>query len=268
MTYLRRSNVQQKKGRAMTAAAIMGVGLLFVIHLIFPNFYARMFLPMASVAWKSEASVLGIFGRLGSLVSSKYTLLVENQRLQGEIAIRDSGALLLDGLKRENEQLKSLLGRVPSGKDVLGIILSRPPLSFYDTFIIDVGSSDGIAIGDKVYSDGTVLLGDVSEVFGATARVSLFSMPGRIVPVLFGSSTVQAQAVGRGGGNFEARLPVGVDVKEGDAITFPHIRSHIFGIVENISVDSTDSLQTILFKAPVNMHQLQFVEVETESKAR
>jgi len=268
MTYLRRSNVQAKKNRNLSILVIMGVVLLFAVHVAFPNFYAGLISPIASIAWKSESSVLGGFSRLGSLVRSKYALLIENGRLEREIESRDTGALLLESLRRENEELKALLGREHSGKDVLGLVLSRPPLTFYDTLIIDIGSSDGIVAGDKVYAGGTVLLGDVSEVFGATARVSLFSTPGRIVPVVFGSSTVQAQATGRGGGNFEARLPVDIEIRKGDSITFPHIRSHVFGIVEEIIVDSTDSLQTILFKAPVNMHELRFVEVETGSSQR
>lgn len=268
MTYLRRSNVQAKKSRNLALLGAGGVGFLFLVHFVFPSFFGSILSPIASVAWKSESSFFGGIGRMASLVRSKHSLLVENESLQREVAYRDVGALLLDGLKKENEELKELLGRKGSGRDVLGLVLTRPPLSFYDTLIIDVGSTDGIVAGDKVYAEGAVLVGDISEVFGTTARVSLFSTPGRIVPVLFGSSTVQAQATGRGGGNFEARLPVDVEVSEGDSITFPHIRSHVFGIVEKIMVDSTDSLQTVLFKAPINMHELRFVEVETDSSVR
>lgn len=268
MTYLRRSNVQLRRNRAISASAIAGVAFLFAVHYFFPSFYAGLLTPVATVAWKSEASVSNGLGRLGSLVRSKYSLLLENDSLRSEIASRDAGALLLDGLKRENEELKGLLGRARTGRDVVGLILSRPPLSAYDTMIIDVGASEGIMTGDKVYAQGSILIGDVSEVFGSTARVSLFSTPGRVVSVLFGSSNVQAQATGKGGGNFEAHLPAGVSVSNGDAITFPHLRSHIFGVIESVALDSTGSLQTILFKAPVNMHELRFVEVETESKAR
>jgi cell shape-determining protein MreC len=268
MTYLRRSNVQAKKNRATVALVVAGLFGVFLVQYLFPTFYAGLFAPIASIAWKSESSVLGTIGRMGSIVRSKYSLLTENDSLRREIASRDAGAMLLDGLRRENEELKGLLGRARTGRDVVGLVLSRPPVSFYDTLIIDVGSSDGIEVGDKVYAQGAILVGDISETFGSTARVSLFSTPGRAVSVLFGSSTVQAEAIGKGAGNFEAHLPVGVEVSEGDAITFPHLRAHVFGIVESVSVDASDSLQTILFKAPINMHQLRFVEVETESKVR
>ncbi len=268
MTYLRRSNVQAKRSRNFAFAGIGGVAFVFLLHIAFPSLFGSILSPLASLAWKSESSFFGGIGRMASLVRSKHSLLVENESLRMEVASRDSRALLLDGLQRENEELKGLLGRRGSGRDVLALVLARPPLSFYDTLVVDAGSSDGIAVGDKVYAEGTVLVGDISEVFGTTARVSLFSTPGRVLPIVFGSSTVQAQATGRGGGNFEARLPVSLEVKEGDTITLPHIRSHVFGIVEEVMVDSTDSLQTVLFKAPVNMHELRFVEVETVPDAR
>ena len=268
MTYLRRSNVQIKRNRRLTMLAGGAVALVFAVHVAFPNLYAGLLSPVTSTIWKSESTTLKGVSRLASLVRSKYSLVVENEGLRREIASRDASALLLDTVKKENGELKTLLGREHAGRDVLGLVLSRPPLTFYDTLIVDVGTSDGIAIGDKVYAQGEVLIGDVSEVFAKTARVSLFSTPGRALQVVMGSSTVQAQATGRGGGNFEARLPVDVKVAEGDVITFPHIRSHVFGVVEKIIVDSTDSLQTILFKAPVNMHEQRFVEVETDSSVR
>jgi cell shape-determining protein MreC len=268
MTYLRRSNLQAKKHRTTTISIVLALAIVFSVQIFFPAFYPSILMPIASVAWKAESSVSGSIAGVISFFRSKNSLVSENERLQGEILSRDAGALLLDGLKRENDELKALLGRSAGGKDVVALVLSRPPLSFYDTLIVDVGADDGIVIGDKVYANGAVLVGDVSEVFGSTARISLFSTPGRAVSVLFGSSTVQAQAVGKGGGNFEARLPVGIDVAEGDTIVFPHLRSHVFGVIERIVADSTDSLQTIMFKAPVNIHQLRFVEVETSSRAR
>lgn len=268
MTYLRRSNVQIKRNRRLAALAGLGLALVFVVHLIFPRLYAALLSPVASTVWKSESNALKGIARLSSLVRSKYSLLIENESLRREVASRDASALLLDTVKKENAELKDLLGRQHAGRDVLALVLSRPPLTFYDTIIVDVGTSDGIVVGDKVYAQGEVLIGDVSEVFAKTSRVSLFSTPGRVLQVVMGSSTIQAQATGKGGGNFEARLPVDVKISQGDVITFPHIRSHVFGVVEKIIVDSTDSLQTVLFKAPVNMHELRFVEIETDSSVR
>jgi cell shape-determining protein MreC len=199
---------------------------------------------------------------MGGIVRSKYGLEVENQKLKDEIAARDAAALELDTLKSENESLKNTLGRTGKAQVTLGVIISRPPVSLYDTLVLDIGTNDGIKVGDKVYASGDVLIGDIAEVYSSESKVSLYSTPGRITPVLVGTSTIAASAMGKGGGNFVIKLPVSTKVVQGAVITIPHIRVHTFGVIDAIQVDSSDSLQTILFRSPVNVNQLQFVEVE------
>lgn len=236
---------------------------IFAIHYFFPSFYGSALSPAATALWSAENSSTGWLGDMLGLVRSKHSLVLENQALRREIASRDAGALLLAALQAENSSLKEALGRPDEGRDVLGVVLSRPPATMYDTLVLDVGTEQGVRPGDKVYADGSILIGDVAEAFRGSSKVSLFSTPGRSVPVLVGSSTAAVEAVGRGGGNLEARMPAELSVKVGDVIFLPQLRAHVFGVVEEVQVDSTDSIQTVLFKAPVNMHELRFVEVET-----
>jgi cell shape-determining protein MreC len=203
---------------------------------------------------------------MAKIVVSKYSLVKENERLIQEVASRDASALLVDSLKDENETLKATLGRTGNGNDILGVVLSRPPFSVYDTIVIDVGRTDGLQVGNKVYVEGDTLIGDVVEVYDHQAKVSLFSTPGRQMSVLVGKTNISAQATGRGLGNFVIHLPVEVGVQENDIILLPQIRPHTFGVVETVLVDSSDSLQTILFKSPVNINSLRFVEVDRNSK--
>ncbi|MDP1625117.1 MAG: rod shape-determining protein MreC [bacterium] len=262
MTYLRRSNVGEKKGRAVTIAIILAIVALVSIDFIFPSFYPRLLSPVASTAWKSEDAVIGIFGRMARIVSSKLALVRENASLRDEVRSREADAFLLQTLRDENEALKTALGRESRSSGVLGVVLSRPPVSAYDTLTLDVGSDDGIAVGQRVYINGSILVGDISEVTGASSKTSLYSTPGRETPVLIGDKKVAAQAVGRGGGNFIARLPTDIEVAVGDIIVAPQLRVNIFGVVEHISVGATDSIQAIYFRAPFNMQELRYVEVD------
>ncbi|HEY0908445.1 MAG TPA: rod shape-determining protein MreC [Candidatus Paceibacterota bacterium] len=266
MTYLRRTNVNAKKSRTTTILVVAILVVLFATHYVFPGAYAGLFYPVGTVFWKTESGLFGFFGHAGALVSSKFSLVKENQSLRQEIAARDASALLIDSLKAENESLKNSLNRSAAGDDILGIVLSRPPVSAYDTLVIDIGSDDGVSKGDKVYADGDTLIGDIAEVYANQSKVSLFSTPGRTISVILGTADVTAQAKGRGLGNFQLNIPVEVGVKEGDIIALPQIRPHTFGIVEKIIVDSSDSLQTILFKSPVNINSLRFVEVDRNTK--
>lgn len=266
MTYLKQTNVSVKRGRITTLSISIIFFIFFAVHYFFPGFYTRMLYPVATIFWTSESGVIGFFSDMAKIAVSKYSLVKENERLSQEVFSRDASSLLLDSLKEENEHLKNVLHRTTKGNDVLGVVLSRPPVSLYDTLIIDIGENDGVLLGNKVYSEGDILIGDIVEVYPHQSKVALFSMPGRSISVTVGDTGISAQALGRGLGNFSIHIPVEVGIKEGDTILLPQIRPHVFGIVEKILVDSSDSLQTVLFKLPVNMNNIRFVEVDIHSK--
>lgn len=262
MTYLKRSNKSNNKSRALAFFIISLLILVTAIQFSFPTFWSGVFYPITSFMWKGQSSIGGWFGTMADIAGSKYALVKENERLTQELASRDVSVLLLDSVQKENTDLKQFLGRTSQYKDVLGVVLVRSPQTPYDTLILDVGTNDGVSVGDKVYAEGNALVGDVSEVYSNTSKISLFSTPGREVSVLIGSSTIAAQALGKGSGNFTARLPVESGVKEGDSVLLPQLRSHVFAIVEKVEPDSTNSIATLFFKMPVNIDELRFVEVE------
>src|SRR5581483_8219925 len=100
------------------------------------------------------------------------------------------------------------------------------------------------------------------EVYANQSKVDLYSTPGRTTSVLVGTTTVATEATGKGGGNFTVILPSKTPVSEGAVVTIPLIKTHVFGIVQSVTLDSTGSLQTVLFSSPVNLNQLAFVEVD------
>lgn len=261
MTYLKRSNLEQKKSRSITIAIIFGIAVLVSLDFIFPSFYPRLLNPLASTAWRSEDATIGMFGRAMILVSSKLSLIRENASLRDDLRSHEADAYLIEALREENEALKVSLGRSSSDRAILGVVLARPPVSAYDTLVLDLGSDDGVAVGQRVYVDGSVLIGDIIETTANSAKVSLFSSPGRETSILIGDEKSEAQAVGRGGGNFLVRLPADISVTLGDVVVMPQLRTNIFGMVEEIEVGATDSIQTIYFRAPFNMHELRYVEV-------
>jgi cell shape-determining protein MreC len=262
MTYLRRTNPREKKGRRATVIAVAAVVLLFIVHLIFPGFFARILGPVGEAAGKGRDGAGSAAGTALSSFRSNASLAKENAALKSELAARNLRVLSLEAALRENEELKGLLHRPNAADDVMAVVLVRPPVSPYDTLLIDLGTADGIAAGDKVYAPGAVAIGDVAEALPHQSKVALYSTPGRAVPVLIGSSTVQVQAVGRGGGSFSATLPAEIHIAEGDIVVMPSIRLHTLGQVAAIEIDSTDSLQTVLFSLPINIHSLDRVAVD------
>lgn len=242
------------------------IAFLFSLHLIFPRFYGSLLYPVTSLFWKSGTFVGDTARHYTSLVSSKKSLIVENEKLRSELVSFTPSLLMLDSLRKENETLRALLGRSTTGRMVLATVLSRPPFSPYDSLIIDAGTEEGVALGDKVYASTDVFLGDIVEVYAHTSKVNLFSSPGRVFPVLVGPSALQVEAEGRGGGNFRVTLPAEVDVEKGDPVRFAQSKSNVVGVIEEIEVDSSDSLQEIRFKMPLSLSEISYVEVSV-SKA-
>ncbi len=166
--------------------------------------------------------------------------------------------------------MKNMLGRKTTKANlVLAAVLEKPFLSPYDTLIVDAGSADGIARGDKVLADdASTYIGYISDVFDNQSKITLYSSPGEKVEVLIGTNSVLKEALGAGSGNFTVEMPREADVKEGDSIVIPSISPNVFGVVEKINFKEADSFQTVLFKNPINIAELKWVLVLAAPKKK
>ncbi|MEK7179174.1 MAG: rod shape-determining protein MreC [Patescibacteria group bacterium] len=218
----------------------------------------RLGVPLLSLEQKATESAV----RSNTLVSKK-TLIKDNEALREENAAFRVSLLGYSIIKKENEELRSLLGRTGLYHTrILSAVLSKPPRAPYDTLIIDVGTEDGISQGDRVFAFRDVAIGTVVLADESASKVKLFSSPGEDIDVVVGDDHIAAIAHGRGGGNFELRLPRGVHSAAGDPIVFPSMGIEIAGVVEYVESDPSSSFQTVIFKSPVNMFELRFVEVQ------
>jgi len=178
------------------------------------------------------------------------------QRKVDELHVR---LALTDAMALENAELKALMGRASTSEFVIAAVLKRPPLSIYDELIIDLGSEDGVTVGQTVYSVGQISLGRVVDVFDNTARVKLFSSPDETVDVFVGPFRSPATAKGRGGGQYKAELPRDIIVSEGDPVTIPAINDSVFGTVTAVLSSPTEPFQSIIFAPPVNIFEIRWV---------
>lgn len=245
---------------------VAGILFLGVTSAPLRNVLSQGALFIASPFWQGENVLRTWLISHASFFSSKRSLAEENEALKNRTSVLEAQALNREKIAEENEELKKLLGRTEEHeRTILGAILSKPNRSPYDTLILDIGARHGVGEGDFVLALGTIVVGLVEEAYPLVSRVKLFSSPGERIPVILGSDTISAEAEGVGGGNFEIRLPREIGVKEGDSISFPSIKNQIVGVVERIDASPADPFQTIRFKNPVNMFQLQWVEVLVSS---
>jgi len=201
-----------------------------------------------------------------SLLTSKQNLAEEIYNLKKKIIFLETKNFTYDLLVKENKELRALQGRhEEEGERVLADVLSKPNSSPYDSIIIDAGAREKIAKGYIVVAHGDVIIGTVEKVHIRTSVVRLFSSPGEQIDVVLGDSNVSAVARGRGAGNFDIRLPKGVPVEAGESISFSAFSTKVLGVVETVLTKPNDSFQIILFKSPVNIFELKWVEIIIDS---
>ena len=259
ITSFRHDNARRHKRRQFFGA--LAVFLLTI-------FFARGPLegPLAGVLhaigrplWSLEGSAMDHFGGVTALFRSKYSLEEENKKLQDSLDLVAAEAYSRELLRTENEALKTKLGRSPEFTLTLARVLVAPPLSPYDTFVIDAGADHGIVPHMEVFGDGDFKIGEVTRVFARSAVVSLSSTSDTELSVIIGSSSLPVIARGTGGGNFRATLPKGAQVAVGDAVEIPALAPEYVGVVDALLRPEGSSLQTVFIKLPLNLFTLKWV---------
>ncbi len=185
----------------------------------------------------------------------------EATALRAQLAEATAALADRDALYREVADLRERLGRtdVPAPR-ILAAVLMRPPWSAYDTLLVDAGSSHGVALGDLVSAGQSGIIGRVSEVYAAQARVELFSAPGVTYQALL-NGTVPVAVEGQGGGSMHADVPAGTIVAVGDTVEFPGLAGGIAAAVSAVDAKMGESFIGIYMTLPANPQELRYVEI-------
>lgn len=113
----------------------------------------------------------GYFSNIDKLNDEISALKTENAELKKELSENESSRL-------ENEQLRKLLNMKQSNTEFeleAASVIARSPSNWYNTFNIDKGAVDGIAVNQPVVAAGNSLVGRISEVGTTWATVSIIS---------------------------------------------------------------------------------------------
>lgn len=245
MNYELKSSIRKNKISLPIKVLIIIAFIIFILYIFVPSLFSSLLLPLANPLWSIRFNI------------STTTYMVPE-------GAKD---LIIDKLNKENEELKSLLGRASTSRTILAYILKKPPFTAYDSYIIDIGSNNNVKKGDKVYLYGNILVGEISEVYGETSKVLLYSSFGQKYDVIIGSQNIQATATGRGGGAFEAILPRDVKVSIGDQVNIPDITNAVFGTVIDIISEPANVYSTIVFSQPINIYEQKWVQIHEENKS-
>lgn len=200
-----------------------------------------VFTPIQQAAGKVTSTVGGWFdavGRMGKLEE-------ENKKLRTALDSVTSENASLQELKRENDQLRSMLkfqADRPDTKAVLASNIGGDPSGQLETLTIDKGSGDGIANGMAVVSSGGILVGQIWSVKADRATVLLITDNQSSIPITTQRTRTPGALLGqwqKGGRLLMTHIPRDADVQEKDILltsglngTFP--KGLICGQILNI----------------------------------
>ncbi|MDB5204120.1 MAG: hypothetical protein JWP09_148 [Candidatus Taylorbacteria bacterium] len=241
--------------------------LIVLVCCLILGFFAREFISQTALAtglWFK--SVLNVVVPSGLRTDAE--LLSENERLQGEVVRLTAENADRGVLDVENQNLKFELGRKENAsttksaakKGILAIVRSKPAETPFDTFMLDAGMDSGVVIGDNVYY-GNLVIGTIVDVGAAFSKAELFSSPGKEFAGTVTAAKLKIDVKGLGGGLFESLVPEGAQIKIGDAIVLPSIKSKVFAVVSQIEDKQAEGFKRLLFTLPVNPNQLSEVTI-------
>ena len=172
---------QVRRRRAVLALLIVGsFALLTITYGQGSNGIQRgvstIFSPVQSVADRALKPARDLVNWFDETFEAKG----ENARLHRELEKARKQAVGAQAAVAENAQLRKLVGldesgAIPSGyTQVTGRVISRSPTVWFADVTIDVGSGDGVRVGDPVVN-GDGLVGSVSAVTGGSSQVTLIA---------------------------------------------------------------------------------------------
>lgn len=262
MNFLQDRKIKQKKKYTLTFIVVV-IFLFFLAKFGAPDFTKKLFSNTFGRLPIFTSQVGEVMENGSERLLSKKHILSENEKLRGQIDAISIDLVDYEVLKNENNRLREIIGTFSNISDYsVAKVVSRPPVSLYDTLLVDLGESDGIVSGQKVYFLNRIFLGEVMEVYKDTSLVKLISNPEDETKGILIPSNTEITLVGRGGGSFEANIPRDLVVSPGTVVISSDRENHIIAIALNNISDPRDPVNTVLFRSPVNFNNIDFVAIK------
>src|SRR5690606_9992978 len=147
---------KKKKSHTVLIVSVVLCSIILV-QSIFPSVFPRLLGSVGIPLLRVDGLIARQFSNISVLITTKKQLLIENSTLHALVEKMQYVIARAELLALENQELKKLLGRMPEETPlILATVLARPPQTAYDSLIIDVGSTSGVAVGDRIVAHGLI----------------------------------------------------------------------------------------------------------------
>lgn len=263
MSYLLKSKPKKTVSLKVIFASLLFVFLFFLLF-FFPNGSKSIVYTVAKPFWNIAEYSMKPFSILNNYIKTKNSIIEDNLSLNDEISRLRLKEIDYYILLKQTDDLKSQLGRINTTGKTVARILSKPPLSPYDTFVVDVGQDQEVKVESKVFVSDNIIIGMVRNVNSNTALVELFSSSGVEHEAVSERIGTTFKLTGLGGGNFKIEVPKDVDILWGDSFVYPNLTSAVLGNVYFIDSNAQSSFKTVYVRTPINVFSSKYVFIEKQ----
>lgn len=212
------------------------------------------------------------------LLKSKENLLEENEKLKEQVDALSYSNKILSGENSELDNLRELYQlseKYPDYPKVAARVIGRDGNNWYNVFVIDKGSNDGIEVDMNVIA-GNGLVGIVSEVWANSAKVRAIIDDKSNVSAMFSSTSETCIVKGNLESMYKGYIDVemisnAAEIEDGAEVVTSHISEKylqglLVGYVSDVKEDPTTLTKSAKLKPVVNFDQLEMVLVITQKK--
>jgi len=238
------------------AAALAGIALaLAVFRLAAPGLFVAAMAPL----WRAGGGISNAAGGFFAVFHERATLERERDAALAQVqALSAQNA----ALAAKAADLTALLGdRAEGGNGILAGVLARPPESAYDALVVDQGTDAGVAVGALAYGPGGAPLGTVASVTRGSARITLYSAPGRETDAWVGAARAPLMLTGLGSGAFYAEAPSEASTTVGDAVYVSGPGALPIGVVARVDHDPSSPKSVIRVHPALNPFSITWVTI-------
>lgn len=215
---------------------------------------------------------------IGAAITEIDQIRVENETLRSENEQLRIDKLTTDEMRRENDQLTSLLQlrRGMTFRTLPAAVIARESSGARRVVTIDRGSDDGLQAGFVIVAAGGALAGRIVDVGPDFAHVVLISdTTSTVIGQLLGSAGT-GRVEGQLGGallmedvDSNVEVPLGEEVftagiELGGGIRSPYPKGLLIGRVVDVKRDPNAVVQTVYLESAADLDHLEFVLVITD----
>lgn len=266
MPYLHSNTRDRSRKRKWRVILFLVVCVGALSFLPFPGTTTSILHTIATPLWYARDAVVAYARTAFVSLEARGVLVGQVDVLRTRVGALEREVLRTRAYEREVRELEAMMMvREKKPDTIFGTVLQTIAYAPHDSFVVSVGSEDGVRNDMLVYTSDGYVVGAVSNVLGGTSMAQSLSASGVCTEAVLSSasSSVAVFVRGVGAGTMHILVPRDMVVDEGDIVHMSYDTWMVVGTVASVVFMQEDAYQTVLVRPPANIHYVRQVLVDS-----